>query len=570
MASREELYQALRNADAAGDADGARKLAAYIQSMPADAPTPVATKPQTSVAQDIKQGAGNLVAGAVRGAGSIGATILAPYDMAKDAIAGKGVSLESNRQRRADMDAGLQTLGAEPSSTLYQGGKLASEIAGTAGVGGALANGVRAVAPGLNALANSIATGGMRAGSTPGAMNMLARVTGGAVTGGASTALINPEDAGMGAAIGAAMPPAMVVAGKGLNALGRVISGPAVAPEMLQAVAAARDAGYVVPPSQAKPTLANRALEGLAGKITTAQNASARNQEVTNKLASHALGLPEGAPITKEALGNIRSVAGQAYQDISQSGPIISDVPFLKAANDLKAANAKLATDFPGLQNEGINKIAEMLNKPRFDSESVVEALKQLRFDGNANRISLDPATKALGRAQGDAAKALEDLVERNLTKSGNADLLQKFRDARQLVAKTHTVEKALNDSSGNVSANALARMLEKGKPLSGDLKQIASFAAQFPKAAQSVEKMGSLPQVSPLDFGGAGLASVVAGNPLMAAGLLARPAARAAVLSGPVQNRLATPADSNALARLLVNPTTEQFAYRSAPVIGR
>ena len=49
----------------------------------------------------------NLVGGAVRGAGSIGATILAPYDMARDALDGKGLSLESNRQRRADMTAGL-------------------------------------------------------------------------------------------------------------------------------------------------------------------------------------------------------------------------------------------------------------------------------------------------------------------------------------------------------------------------------------------------------------------------------------------------------------------------------
>lgn len=37
MATREELYAALRNADAAGDVEGARKLANYIQSAPGDA-----------------------------------------------------------------------------------------------------------------------------------------------------------------------------------------------------------------------------------------------------------------------------------------------------------------------------------------------------------------------------------------------------------------------------------------------------------------------------------------------------------------------------------------------------
>ena len=56
----------------------------------------------------VLQGAGNLGAGLVRGAGSIGATLVAPWDMMSDAIAGKGLSLESNRQRRADMDSALE------------------------------------------------------------------------------------------------------------------------------------------------------------------------------------------------------------------------------------------------------------------------------------------------------------------------------------------------------------------------------------------------------------------------------------------------------------------------------
>ncbi len=71
------------------------------------------------------QGAGNLGAGLVRGAGSIGATLVAPWDMMSDAIAGKGLSLESNRQRRADMDSALEGLGAQPESWMYKGGKLA-------------------------------------------------------------------------------------------------------------------------------------------------------------------------------------------------------------------------------------------------------------------------------------------------------------------------------------------------------------------------------------------------------------------------------------------------------------
>nr|MCW1958313.1 hypothetical protein [Mycobacterium sp.] len=132
MATRDELYQALRNADAAGDAEGARRLAHYIQSMPADEPAK-----RGGVLQQV----GNAAAGLVRGAGSIGATLLAPIDIASDALAGRGLTLQSNRERRASMDAALETMGAQPDSLAYQGGKLVSEIAGTAGVGGVAAKG---------------------------------------------------------------------------------------------------------------------------------------------------------------------------------------------------------------------------------------------------------------------------------------------------------------------------------------------------------------------------------------------------------------------------------------------
>lgn len=172
----------------------------------------------------IKQGVGNLLAGVVRGAGSIGSTLLAPIDMASDAIAGKGLTLESNRQRRADMDSALGSMGAETDSWMYKGGKLAGEIAGTAGAGGAIANvagrGIGAVAPQLlpraQPLLSAIQTSGMTA---PGG-GMLTRMAGSAVTGGASAALVDPEDAVMGAAIGGAAPAVFKGMGKAGAAMG--------------------------------------------------------------------------------------------------------------------------------------------------------------------------------------------------------------------------------------------------------------------------------------------------------------------------------------------------------------
>src|SRR5688572_28148042 len=159
MTPREELMALRRLAELEAKAGNAKQT----ESTP---------KEDGSILSDIGQVIGNTVAGIVRGTGSIGSTLLLPVDMAKDAMAGKGLSLESNRQRRADMDAALESMGAEPDSVLYQGGKLAGEIAGTAGTGGVLAQGVRTVAPAATGVINALATSGMRAGSTPGVKNM--------------------------------------------------------------------------------------------------------------------------------------------------------------------------------------------------------------------------------------------------------------------------------------------------------------------------------------------------------------------------------------------------------------
>lgn len=178
---------------------------------------------EAATLQNIKQGAGNVLAGAVRGAGSIGATLMAPWDMMTDAIQGKGLSLESNRQRRADMDAALQSLGADPQSLLYQGGKLAGEIAGTAGTGGLVGGALKTV-PALAKFAPVVQSGGMTLGpANTGsyAANLALRMAGGAANGAATSALINPESAGEGAVAGAALP-ALV---KGAQYAGKIGTG---------------------------------------------------------------------------------------------------------------------------------------------------------------------------------------------------------------------------------------------------------------------------------------------------------------------------------------------------------
>jgi len=120
-------------------------------------------------------------------------------------------------------------------------GEVGTDIIITLPVGGVLASGARAVAPALvragasapalNMLTNSIRTAGFTTGvpaaTTLGgrAANLGMRAAGGAITGGASSALIDPDHALSGAVIGAALPPVLGVAGKTAMAGGKVLQG---------------------------------------------------------------------------------------------------------------------------------------------------------------------------------------------------------------------------------------------------------------------------------------------------------------------------------------------------------
>lgn len=468
-----------------------------------------------------------------------------------------------NQQGKEDFN---QTYGDSGAASM---GRIAGNVVATLPLTNAL--GAGAVASGLPRLGNAIASGGMSTGAklVPGASkvaDMAIRMGGGALAGGASAGAVDPASAGTGALIGAALPPVTKGLGMAGSALARTVRGPEVPPNLLAAASQAQEAGYVIPPTQVKPSLGNRLLEGMSGKITTAQNASARNQEVTNRLAKQAIGADE---LSTEGLAMVRSKANQAYSDLGNFGTIKADDAFSKVVREAGQRAEGFAKDFPELVNKDVEQLVESFaNKKTFDSQSAIEAIKRLREGQRA--ISGNPMAgaeaKAFGRTQGKLADAVESLVERNLAEAKRPELLTAFRDARKTLARVYDVEKAMNPASGTVDARKLGNALKKGR-LSDELRTAAEFAQTFPKAAQAVEGMGSLPQLSPLDWATAGGMSAATGSPLGALGLVARPAARAAALSPFVQNRLAQPQGlpmltQNARQNLL------QPLYRSGPVL--
>ena len=108
---------------------------------------------------------------------------------------------------------------------------------------------------------------------------------------------------------------------------------------------------------------------------------------------------------------------------------------------------------------------------------------------------------KALGNANKRMANALEDEIERSLPKD-KPDLIKNFRQARQRIAQSYDVESAMNPVTGNVDARVMGRHLKQGTPYTGPLKTVAKQGAAFPKASQLPEQIGDYSDYSPLDYG--------------------------------------------------------------------
>lgn len=305
-----------------------------------------------------------------------------------------------------------------------------------------------------------------------------------------------------------------------------------------------RKAGYVVPPSTTNPTATNRVMESVSGKAATHQSAAIKNQRVTNRLVREELGLPADAPLTKQTLHTIRTQEGNVYKAVKRAGRITVDNDYVDDLIKLSDSVDEIAKDFPELNvgaNKEIHTLTDNLLKDSFDSSSAVELVKQLRKEASSNlsfAASADPAKRALGTAQREAAGAVEDMLVRHLNATGKGNLAQRFDAARVKIAKTYSVEAALNEGTGNVVATQLGTQLKKGKPLSGNFEAIAKFAQAFPEAARELKSSAG---VSALDA----MAGVVGGSTLNPA-LFALPAvrigAREALLSKAGQAVTTTP----------------------------
>jgi hypothetical protein len=325
-------------------------------AAPSEIPTPRKERgffetigaPIQAVSEGIISGGGNVMFGGQRllgrGLEKLGATDTGRA-LAEDAM-----------RRQAEAQARVAPFKQEfPIST--GAGELGGEIVGTGPVGMAIAAPLRAV-PAAAPLAQAIRTGGFSSG------NIATRAAGGATLGGASSAIINPEDAALGAVIGGAVPfagPALgYVGGKVANLRtmpqnrAANLAQKAAGADLKEVVNALRNAPPGVGVAQTLARFENPALQAL---VKDSLESTPQGAQYLSKL---------GTMTEKEAVNELAKLAGGA------------------TAADVRATNE--------LAKKNLNAITTPMRESSLTRANLGQAVAD--YEAQAGKLSAEAAAK--------------------------------------------------------------------------------------------------------------------------------------------------------------------------------
>ena len=383
----------------------------------------------------------NIGMGALKGASDIGATLLKPVDYVLNKT---GLSDRTNEQRRQSM-ADFFAQNADPDSVAFKGGELGAGIAGTAGAGGVIAKGLRAIpalASKAPSLINAVESGGLSLGKPAAttlagnASNLATRSAGGAVLGGVSAGMIDPDTAGTGAVIGGAFPGGMVAA----KAVGGGIK---------------NAAGWT----------GRNAIGAMTGTgaeaVKTAFNAGKSGNQTFLKNMRGEVDMTDVLDDAKSALGRIREERSAAYKsgmfDIQADKTVLDMAPVMKAADDAMAD-----TMFKGVvKKENAAKMSQKmkevidewtgLNPAEYHTPEGLDALKQ--------RIGDLRDGTAFGSPERRAADSIYNSIKRQIQDQAPtySKVMKEYSEASELIGE---IERSLVGKE-KTSADTAMRKLQ-------------------------------------------------------------------------------------------------------------
>jgi len=477
----EEVVQALRNADAAGDTQAATRLAQIADSMVAK-PSP-ASQFATGVGKRAQE-----VAQALRGVGLRAGELtgmVSPEDLAayeQEVAASRSVMSPQYRQFKP------QTVSE------YLGG-LGLDLATMAGAGGALklAEPVAAAIPRVGQAIESGLRYGRQALIAPKSIPQ-------AGLGGALYAQTIPfatgEEAaratGTSAVIGGALQPALRAVGLATPTETQL------QPAQIQAARRGVEAGFQFTPSQMTGSKTGMFIEEGIKALPLARGAFTKledaNQQSIQDIAARSIGLKAGVPFTAQSMESAYNNALQKYQAIQSVPSIKLDKAFGQQVdtiiNQLKKVPesqrsqlgvpeiVKVLEDYKGFTKNAVDGETMFLGLKAI-GDQLFEAQKQGRIGAGAYK---------------DLRSALENAIERSISQPSkknlvSQDVIQKFKDGRTQLSNWFTINEAFNAATGEISGAKLAGSLARKSNFGGrntELETAALAARAIPRALPS------------------------------------------------------------------------------------
>lgn len=295
-----------------------------------------------------------------------------------------------------------------------------------------------------------------------------------------------------------------LIGGKGAAAMRSGAAESAAANSVKNAsIRKAAAADYRMPPSEmvqgdvAKSLV--RQLESFGGKEALQQDASTMNQKTILRDVRKDIGLDGEGQITKEELDAAKEPHFKVYEEAGNISP--------------RAKAAK-----------------EAWRQANYEAKR-----QEIYYKKSGNPAAEDAADAAKAQAQQQMAT-----IESEAVNAGMQDLVDKLRASRVALGKIGTVEKAWNDTTGEVSASSLLAAKKAGAPLQGGMKQAADVSKLF---KNKLTQSGLVqPGVSKLDAAAAAAVAIAKGDPRLLAYTGLPAITRRVLLSKPVQSMAAPP----------------------------
>lgn len=476
-----------------------------------------------------------------------------------------------NEAGRREFDAAAE--GQVMPQVARVGGQLALTVPAVTALGGA------AGAAGLPRLGGAIASGGFRTGGAAPvgglarAGDMGLRTLGGGIAGGVSAGMVNPEDAGTGATIGAALPGVGAVAGAAGRAVGNAVRPNVNNPELARR--AIQEFQIPLGPADISASRGTKALRSVLNDAPFVGGIGEKQAEAVQAGFNRAVGKTFGADapkLTPEVLDAAKKRMGAEFDRIWGQNSLTVDVKMARELEALRAEVDKLPQGEGARLRSWLEDIASKVTE---------DAAGNFTIPGDvANRLQSKLGAES-AKAQGFLKSALGDLrssmigaFNRGVSPEDAAALAstkkqyKAFKTVQPLLegAEAGVAGRAVGDVPAGLLPQAVRQSYKgniSGSPL-GDLSQIGS---QY--IADRVARTGGGPRamIQNSALGGA-LAYGAITNPLALAALPAGAAAQKALGSPTVANLLLREGASNPqLLNALMNPDLQRAVYRAAPL---